>query len=201
MRSKNKKFLKGNLRNYQIILLSGIVCITFSCNYNNSIKSGEQIINEYYSGLNSNDFHQIKQYISDSILITEGDFIVTKNIEDYYVQLQWDSVFSPKYELIDLQSKENRFTATVNKSCKRIEFLQDTLITLAVDIYVNNGKISKFQTIDYLVFDFEKWQSRRDSLNEWIEKYHPELSGCITNMTPMGAVDYLKAIELYSRNK
>lgn len=185
----------------ELFLLAVLILILSACHTGNSKLSDKQIIKEYYAVLNSNDFNKIKGYLSDEILSAEGDYVLSNNIHDYYILFQWDSVFTPHYELIELRNEDNLLVATVNKHCKRIEFLQDTLISYNVEIHVNKGKISLLQTNDFIVFDFEKWQYRRDSLTLWIEKNYPHLSGFINNMTPKGAVDYLKAIELYSQYK
>jgi apolipoprotein N-acyltransferase len=174
-------------KGFSIITMLGIITITYSCNSGSAQLSDKQIVVEYYAGLNSNDFNEVKGYLSDSIVTLEGDYVVTQSIDDYYTYFQWDSVFAPSYQLVDLQQMDNRFIATVNKSCKRIEFLLDTAISYKVEVFVDNGKIYKLQTNNYLVFDFEKWQTRRDSLTQWIETNQPHLSGFVNDMTKEGA--------------
>ena len=48
--------------------------------------------------------------------------------------------------------------------------------------------------------DLEKWIPRRDSLSTWVDRNHPEIKGFVNDMTPFGAQNYLKAIDLF-RNK
>jgi hypothetical protein len=164
-----KGVLGNNLKSFPIFILLTIVSISYSCSSGSTQLSDKQIVIDYFAGLNSNDFNGIKEYLSDSIVTLEGDYVVNQSIDDYYTNFQWDSVFTPRYQLVDLQQTENRFIATVNKSCKRINFLHDTPISYKVEVSLDSGKIFKMQTNNYLVFDFEKWQTRRDSLTKWLK--------------------------------
>lgn len=49
--------------------------------------------------------------------------------------------------------------------------------------------------------DWNIWQMERDSLVKWVSINHPELDGFIHDLTMNGAINYLKAIELYENSK
>jgi hypothetical protein len=184
-----------------LVILTGLMIIQTSCSSKQRTDSQEQIIKYYYNGLSTGNFKLISKCISDSILIIEKGYILTNNRNDYYQHIQWDSVFKPKYNLIDLKKDSDFYVAIVSKICKRIEFLQDTVITFKEKIEFKNNQIDKMQLLDYLLLDFEKWQQRTESLIAWIDKNHPEISGFNTDMTLKGAQNYLKAVDLYKNKK
>ena len=190
-----KKILIG------LVILTGFMTIPISCNTKQQTNSQEQLIKDYYNGLTTGDFKLISKCISDSILIIEKSYVLTNNRNDYYRHTQWDSVFKPKYNLIDLKKDSDSYVALVSKICKRIEFLQDTVITFKEKLEIKNNQIVKMQLLDYILLDFEKWQQRTESLIAWIDNNHPELSGFNTDLTLKGAQNYLKAVDLYKNKK
>ncbi len=190
---KEKKFVQ--------ILFIGFLITFISCNaIQNSLKH-EQIVTDYFKGLNTGDFSLISKCVSDSIQTTEKEYLLTRNQKELYQQFQWDSVFNPKYDLTDLESDSNSIMATVSKICKRIDFLQDTAMVFKVTIDIKDSQITKIQITDYVYLNFATWQSRRDTLVAWIDKNHPEIYGFLDDMTLKGAQNYLKAIELYRNEK
>ena len=62
-------------------------------------------------------------------------------------------------------------------------------------------KISKIEDFEYIGTDWEKWVNERDSLVRWINKNHPKLDGFVHDLTMKGAMNYVKAIELYQNDK
>ncbi|MDF1549341.1 MAG: hypothetical protein P1P88_16065 [Bacteroidales bacterium] len=182
------------------LVLIILVCLTIaSCTSRTNQISGEQLISNYFNGFNNANFNQISACVSDSILITEGDFIIAKSKKELYTNFQWDSVFLPKYQLIEIKTVKDGFETTVSKIDRRIKFLQDTSIIYKIIIHIIDNQIAKMQITDYLQFDFEKWQSRRDSLKVWTDSNHPELSGFLDVQTKEKGLKYLKAINLYEQ--
>lgn len=157
----------------------------------------ETLVNNYFLALNESNLIKASTYLSDSITMLEGDFILTKSIKDFQIHFLWDSVFEPHYEIIELTTLDENMEAIISKTCKRIKFLHDSAIVYKVSIDFDGKKISRMETFDYKVFDFAKWQAMRDTLIIWVDKNHPELSGFHTNQTSKGAEDYLEAIELF----
>ncbi|TLX75029.1 subclass B1 metallo-beta-lactamase [Labilibacter sediminis] len=70
-----------------------------------------------------------------------------------------------------------------------------------LSVQFKNNKISKLTINDYKTFDLDKWQGRLKEINLWINKNHSELKGFSRDLTPQGAKNYLKAIELFSNRK
>jgi ketosteroid isomerase-like protein len=131
------------------------------------------------------------------VVATEMSYVLSKNKQELYRQFQWDSVFSPSCNLIDYKTDSTGLICTIKKSCKRIKFLQDTSIIFKTNFVLKGNKIAKISLIDYVYFDTLSWQTRRDSLVAWIDKNYPKLSGFVYDMTPNGAQNYLKAIDLF----
>ncbi len=181
-----------------LLILSCLFLVMLSCSSGPKEVSSEQIIQEYLSGLNDSGFGSVSEYVSDSVRVSEFAFPVARSKKDLQRIFQWDSVFAPRYELIDTEEIEGKLVGTISKECQRIRFLNDTAIVYRVVFEFSGNRISHMQTIEYLAFDMKKWTSRRDSLVSWIETRHPELKGFHQNQTEKGARDYLRAIELYT---
>jgi hypothetical protein len=183
---------------YKIITIQ-VVLILFcsSCNNNLKTKTEVDIVKEYYNSVNVLNFTGILKIVDDSIIRTEGDFLLSAGKTDLYRMFQWDSVFGPKYKIIELSQDSSLVSVMFSKTCKRIEFLHDTVTVCRSLFAFDKGKISSINTTEYILFDFKKWQSRRDTLVEWIDKNHPELNGFVFDQTKEGAENYLKAIDYF----
>ena len=64
-----------------------------------------------------------------------------------------------------------------------------------------SGKISEIESLECKGADWQIWQKEVNSLVSWIKINHPILDGFINDMTMNGAMNYLKAIELYELDK
>lgn len=181
------------------ILFISILVLIASCTERKSTES-EQII-EYYKGFKNSDYSQIKETLSDSITIIGGDYIMGFTSESFYNQFKWDSVFKPEYTLVSIVNENEQVIATVSVSSLRYEFLKNNPLTYKDAFYFKSGKINKIETIEFIDANWETWQKERDSLVKWVKFNHPELDGFIHDLSMEGAIDYLKAIELYKKSQ
>lgn len=180
------------------LLFLSILCLIASCTGDNIDKATQ--IKRYYEGFNNSDFNQIKGTIADSLIITEGDYVMEFDKQSYYGQFKWDSVFQPTYKVISIQYQNGEFIANVAVESLRFEFLQNNPLTCEHRFSFIADKISKIDNLDCKETNWEVWQKERDSLVNWIKENHSELDGFVHDLSMKGAQNYLKAIELY-RNK
>ena len=181
----------------KILILAIILTFTNCSLKKDNISVAERLIVGYIDGLNNSDFRGFDKLFSDSIKFLEGDFILANSLDGMRTHFQWDSVFSPRYQIIDLSISDTLNVVTVSKLCKRIKFLHDTSTVYKINFNVNNGQIEKMYISEYLVFDYKKWISRRDSLLSWIKQNHQYLDGFFYENGINGAVKYSKAIDLF----
>lgn len=182
------------------LLAFGIVLMMFSCKATHGISSN-QLVKDYYSGLNQGNFELFSKHLADSVQTMEMDFLLTKNPQELYTQFQWDSVFKPEYKIMQMAKSDDSVKVSIAKTCERTRFLQDADLIYKATFVIKDEQIAKIQTTDFVFLDDQKWPQRRDTLVAWIDTNHPELSGFIYDLTPKGAVNYLKAIELYENRK
>jgi len=191
MKNQSKPFIS-------ILLLS--LWLISSCNPKTQ-SSHEQSLRGYFCALNEQDFGRLSNFISDSLKTFEMGYLLTGNKEEFYTQFQWDSVFQPEYQMRDIRCGKDSAELIVSKNCQRIAFLQDSALEYRALVVFAGDQIKEISTIGYLSMDFALWQARRDSLIEWIDREHPALSGFAWNLSPKGAGNYLKAIELWRNEK
>jgi hypothetical protein len=179
-----------------------IIAFLFSCNNSSDKPTADKIIHTYIVALNESNFKQIESCISDSLVTMEGGFVLTKSSKDYYVHFQWDSVFSPKYTILNSNKiSDKSIEVTLSKICKRIKYLHDSATVFKTKFDFADKRIVSIDNFELVYFDTLKWSSRRDTLVNWVSEHYPELDGFIYDQTPNGAQNYLKAIELYTDKK
>lgn len=172
-----------------------LAIVLIGCGLQNISK--EEIAKKYFEARNSLAFNEIKKFISDSLIVIEGDYIMPYSQESYYEVFKWDSIFQPSYKLVEVIEKDNQCIASIDISSIRNTFLKNELMTCKFKLSFDSGKISKIESLDCSGADWGKWEKQRDSLVSWINDNHPELNGFINDMSPAGAKNYLKAIELF----
>ncbi|WP_299432577.1 hypothetical protein [uncultured Aquimarina sp.] len=180
-----------------LIILSLCVFSFSSCSRKNNTT---QLVQNYYNQLNQSNYLELSKLIGDSITISEGDYNMNYSNDDYYKHFQWDSVFSPKYEILELKEIDNKVAIKVSKICTRIKFLNERPIISKEVIEIKNQKVSKIKNIE-MDSDFKLWNSTKNEMVTWIKKNHPELDGFIYDQTKTGAQNYLKAMALYKEFK
>lgn len=174
-----------------------LLLLNFLTGCNEQKLTHQETVTKYYNVRDVANYDELKKLISDSITITAGDYVMPYNHDSFYEQFKWDSIFNPSYKIVELKEKNNQIIASVALNSVRNEFLKNNAMTCQYRISFNSGKISKIEELECQGADWNIWQKERDSLVSWIKKNHPELDGFVHDMTMNGAINYLKAIELY----
>jgi hypothetical protein len=160
-----------------------------------------ETVTKYYNAKDNQNYEGIKRLINDSITIIEGDYVMPYNPKTFYEVFKWDSIFKTSSKIVDLKVENNEIIATVSSYSARFEFLNNNPLTCQQKIYFNSDKISKIELLKCIDTDWNIWQKERDSLVNWINNHHSNLNGFINDMSMNGALNYLKAIELYRADK
>lgn len=158
-------------------------------------------VTNYYKTLDAADYNTLKLMIHDSITISEGVYTTTYNHESYHELFRWDSIFKPSYNLTKLKEKSNQMIVSVVSNSLRYEFLKNNPLTCQYKISFTSGKISKIEVLECTDVDWDRWLKERGALINWVSKNQPQLNGFINDLTIKGALNYLKAIELYENDK
>src|SRR5690606_20489125 len=158
-----------------------------------------EIANLYYTMLDMSDHSGIETILADSLLTkeTESGYEQTFSLKEYIDWLEWDSVFDPTYEILELEQKDEIVLAKISKIDKRIMFLHGEPIVSNQILRFNNDQITSVETTKYVAFNDSTFVKNRDELVGWVNENHPELNGFLHDQTKPGGVKYLKAIELY----
>ncbi|MFS4491718.1 hypothetical protein [Maribacter sp. 2308TA10-17] len=158
-------------------------------------------IKAYYEGYKNSDYNQVKRTLADSLITTEGDYIMAFSRESYHEQFKWDSVFKPVYKLISIENQEEHPVATITVHSSKFEFLKNNPLKLRHQFYFTKGKISKIKTVDFIDVNWDTWEKEKVALVNWVQTNHPELDGFMNDLTMKGAQNYLKAIDLYQQRQ
>lgn len=160
-------------------------------------QTNQEITKKYFEARNSVEFSDVKMLINDSLIVVEGDHMMSYSQESFYEVFKWDSIFQTSYDIVELKEVNDQVLASITLSSIRNSFLKNELMTCKFKLSFNSGKISKIESLDCLGADWNIWGKERDDLVNWISENHPELNGFIYDMTMEGAINYLRAIELY----
>ncbi len=174
-----------------------ITCIFFLAACTSKGISSAETVKQYYTAFDAADFARMLPLVSDSLTIAEGDYATTYSHDSFYEQFKWDSIFQPSYELIDIAEEEGSIIATVASSSVRYEFLKNNPLTCRFSITFSGAKISRIDVLDCPDADWGVWEAERELLVSWVSENHPELDGFIHDLSMQGAINYMKAIELY----
>ncbi len=159
--------------------------------------SPAEMVTKYYEAFNSSEFEEITPLIADSIIIAEGEYVTSYSHDSFHEQFKWDSIFQPTYKIVELINQNNQVIATVASASKRYDFLKNNPLTCKYKISFRSSKIAKIEVLECLDANWAVWRTQRDSLVSWAKNNHSELDGFINDLTINGAINYLKAIELY----
>ncbi|GGD17115.1 hypothetical protein [Hyunsoonleella pacifica] len=179
-----------------IIKLLLVFLIVFSCEENSK---EIDLSNQYYTILNSSNFSAAKNILADSLFTTEINYEKVFSKEEYIELLKWDAVFKPKYRVLKVEKVTNGVVkAKVSQTNMRVLFLNESPIVFNQIIRFKNNKISNIEIKEYVKFNDTIFVRNREKLLSWIKMYHPEIKDFIHDQTEAGALNYLKAINLYN---
>ncbi len=159
------------------------------------------MVKNYYSGFNNGDYKLIDTQLSDSLTITEGDYVMNFTPETFETHFKWDSVFVPQVKIINVEQQENDLLVTISASSKRFEFLRNNPLVTKHLVHFTNGKISRIDNVDFINTDWKLWTEQKEGLTQWIVNNHKELDGFMIDQTLQGGLNYLKAIDLYTKRE
>ncbi len=160
-----------------------------------------ETVKNYYSGFNNGDYKLIETQLSDSLTITEGDYVMNFTPETFETHFKWDSVFVPQVKIINIEQQENDLLVTISASSKRFEFLRNNPLVTKHLVHFTNGKISRIDNVDFINTDWKLWTKQKEGLTQWIANNHKELDGFMIDQTLQGGLNYLKAINLYTNRE
>ncbi|MEM9363102.1 MAG: hypothetical protein AAGA43_10725 [Bacteroidota bacterium] len=172
-----------------------------------SCKQGDNKIDKlewsenYIQALNSGDYKKTASFFSDSIRLNELVYKSAYTKKKYHSLFQWDSVFKPKYEILDIQLKGEFVEMKVSKQCKRILFLNEEPIITKEKIYFNEDGIYSVDIVEYVVFNETKWEKNRAELVSWTAKEYPNLDGFLYDQSLKGGLKFKEAIDRYQEEK
>ncbi|MGS0526462.1 hypothetical protein ACU8V7_16050 [Zobellia nedashkovskayae] len=192
----------------KIIALLVFLTIGFvSCKTSEKEKNKEisklEIAKQYYKALDNSDGTMLKTLLTDSLLTKETDYDYEQTfLRDIYIEewLKWDSVFNPKYKILQITQENENVKAKITKNDKRINFLHKEPTVWNAVIRFDNDKISSIERTN-VIFNEKVWVENRTKLLSWIDENHPELNGFINDQTKSGGIKFLKAMELYENKK
>ena len=105
-----------------LIIFAFAIVIFSACSLPETSKKIDTVTS-FYKSLNKQELEKIPNLLHDSISVGSGDYWTHYSKSSYQNWLQWDVVFKPTYEIIDINQNEEIVTVEVSKSCKRILFL------------------------------------------------------------------------------
>lgn len=179
------------------LLLSSILFFALSCTQ----KSDEVgFIKAYYAAINNFELESIPEFYYDSIRMKENDYLYVAAKDSFYIKLQWDSVFRPKYKLIEIEKVDDGIIVEVSKTDPRILFLNEEPTIYREHFILREGLIYSSETQEFVLFNWDTWDKNRSELVGWIYKNHPELNGFIYDQTKQGALNYLEAMKLFKNS-
>ena len=124
----------------------------------------KETVTKFYNAYNTSNYSEIKKLISDSIIITQGSYIMPYDQDSYYELFKWDSVFKPTYKTIELKEEKDHVNITLSSTSLRYAFLKNNPLTTHYKILFNNDKISKIEVLESKGANWDVWQKERDSL-------------------------------------
>ncbi|OEK01242.1 hypothetical protein BFP97_06835 [Roseivirga sp. 4D4] len=179
------------------LVISCIALTLLSCNSRVQQSNEKDLIKAYYASLNNFQLQVVSDYFYDSVRMKENDYRYIASKDSFYLKLQWDSVFRPKYKVIAIEEASDDIMVEVSKSDPRILFLNEEPTIYRDRFSFKNGKIHSIETVEFILFNWDLWDENRSKIVNYIKDNQPELDGFLYDQTKQGGINYLKAINLY----
>ena len=172
---------------------------TISCSFQNDKTSSIEIVENFYKGLNQSNYELIASNLSDSLAMNEieSNYYVTFSRSEFKDWFQWDSTFSPKYEISELEVRNDSIFGTVSKFCSRIQLLHEKPLVCKTHFEIVDNKLIAINRLKYLDADWNFWISKREKFIEWIANNHPDYSDFMNVQNKEFGERYLKVLNLY----
>ena len=162
-----------------------------------------EIAKQYYKALDNSDSAAMKILLTDSLITKETDYDYRQTFsKKEYTEgwLKWDSVFNPTYKILEIKQENDIVKAKISKMDKRINLLHEKPTVWSSIIRFDSDKILSIERTN-VTFNDKTWEGNRTKLLNWIDENHPELNGFLNGQTQSVGMQYLKAIELYTKKK
>lgn len=175
--------------------------ILMSCENKQIQSKNIEITKQYFKVLNHAEPSKVMNWLANSLKITEEEYRQTYSKNEYSKVLQWDSVFTPNYRVLNIEEKDAIVNVKISKIDQRISFLHDNEpFVTNHQIKFHEGKIVEIAT-DYVNFNYAAWEKNKTELLSYINQNHPELNGFLNDLTKDGGIKFLKAITFYNNKK
>lgn len=177
-----------------------LVLILLGCQPKEKEVDRVQLVESYVEALNNFDYEGIVSKFQDSVRLKEIVFESFFSRDQYYKLFQWDSIFQPKYEILNINELPgDKVEMEVSKQDPRILYLNEQPIVTHEIVSFDGNKIKLVEIDRYVIFDEVTWTNNRKRLVNWVNSNHPELNGFLHDQTKEGAQKYMKALEYYSK--
>ena len=173
--------------------------LTISCSFQNDKTNSIEIVKNFYKGLNQSDFEIVSSCIADSFAINEkeSNFIVKFSRIEYKDWFQWDSTFNPKYEIVEIEERNDSVFATISKEDRRILFINEEPSLFEAHFEIVDNKLTVLNRIKTQNVNWTEWLNKVDKLNKYIDTYEPDHSGFMNVQNKEYGEKYQNAINLY----
>ena len=171
-----------------------------SCKQASSEIQPIEIAKSYYEALDKSDVKTLHMLLADTIISKEMEYEAVFDRDGYKELQRWDSVFQPTYKILEIQEVDGEVKTKISKACSRTLFLNGEPIITQETISFKNGKIESVGIDKYVVFNFQRWDSVRSKLVNFVNENHTELDGFLNDQTVKGAIKYSKAMDSYLEN-
>ncbi|MCL6267244.1 hypothetical protein [Flagellimonas myxillae] len=183
----------------KIFAIALLAILIGSCKEEQKEVGKVEMVKSYIDALNESNYNAVVSMFADSIRLNELVYKSTFSKEQYGNLFQWDSVFKPRYKILEIQLKEGVVEMRVSKQCKRIHFLNGEPIITREQVKFDANNIHSIDIVEYVVFNDSLWTKNRAELVSWTSNNHPELDNFLFDQSLEGGVKFKEAIDRYQQ--